>query len=611
MPILDLDSEDSFYSAVDEVQRILPDFILPLPDKNVLQKFWSQEFKVLGTKFEDFLDSTYFINKMRFISVCINNGTKIYFVPPGCSKSVTCHYLKYFFDKSTSEMIKSKLTTLLKDVGCANELPHLGQYNVIHVDMKMFRTDDIYSCTTFSERLWLILSANILQSYPFLEIDKLPSSGNLEHFMIQAARMIKCKTGSKCVIIIDNVEIPVNWMISKSCKLNSEEKRKIAKQYLYVLHYLFADHQKGKNSYIFLSVMFGIHEMYGFRSLDIMKSDGCLNVENEEMAQHFLFTNSNLEQLLSSYPETSLNKEKLESLYGGLLGKFFTPSSVILSLHVFDNAHLFRSWRISSDIMINANGYLLTTLAYFLSPASANNVERPDWGGSYEQVLNNRSIAFAHFIRAGILTFEKLNNNTYRLKVPNYEIKNLIAGYLEREISIERHLSELDDIERALLNADAYLFETNINSLLESWSLNEFTRERDYHGVLHAFILCASGKKFHFSKSEQEGRGNRVTGKSGYYDLRFGSRDKTILYMCEIKLYKRKRGAKDESEDELKKIISKIKESAFTQIITRGYSSIKDVQKYKKVVHMAIVGHNKRIFVSVQESSNIILAQGV
>lgn len=341
------------------------------------------------------------------------------------------------------------------------------------------------------------------------------------------------------------------------------------------------------NAYLGYAMLTGIQRVAKENIFSGLNNLIVCTVNDHEYDQYFGFTKEETKELLTYY-HLEYNDQVKEMYDGYHMGSvdIYNPWSII---SYADRKKLMPYWlNTSSNSMIKKamehseasfksgyedliqNGYLDTEI----------NIET----SFYEQSSTNS--LWGLFVNAGYLTISKtidLENNEYRLRIPNKEVEREFKELTAYHLHVETQ--DLSDLHKAIKNKNRQLFIDSYEKLLlVNASYHDLINENSYQAPWPAVRMLLLGICL-YVKYEYEIISNREEGK-GRCDLILKSKKKTLpSYVIEVKYM-----SKDDYSDN-KEVLQQLAQDALNQIDKQRY----DIELTGEIIHIGLAHSGKDV----------------
>ena len=570
-------------------------------------------------------DGYYYIDKSMLIKDVIMDAKCVLMPRPRrFGKSLNMSMLKYFFQKPIKENRKAfpDYRYLFKGLKIAKDpcfKKHQGKYPVIY-----FSFLDI-KCNTFEETFekikQLIINeykkhiylrqGDFLNEYDKKDFDEIvkgkASKVMYEYSLTKLMEYLERYHNKQVIIIVDEYDTPINSLYVSYQKAKQELDDNDVKEEEGRLRKLMNQSKDDYNNIInftrnlfiaalkdnpnlskgILTGIFRISKESIFTGLNNLEVHSL--IDPHKMEDKFGFTEEEVHKMLDDY-NLSDKKEEVRDWYDG---------------YKFGKTEIYNPWSILEYIKNNEKGfkiYWANTSDNQLIKKTIKNAEE-DASVDLARIINkeevlkeiNEHVVFeemyqesgiwSFLVAAGYLKAEKINEDDYRLSVPNREIQKLY------EMVIKEWVKPTSEVTMHLLN---YLlqdqrekFEKGLRKRVEDiFSIYDIAKEkRDNESktperVYHAFMIGLLS----FIQDTHLIRSNRESGK-GRYDLMIMPIDKNKKgIIIEIKSI----GDEDDHEEEL--------EEALNQIEDKKYDQELKSQGVIDIVKLAIVFCGKQLW---------------
>ncbi len=495
---------------------------------------------------EDFKDiierNCYYVDKTKFIEELLLDGTqvKLFCRPRRFGKTLNMSTLRYFFDVRNGEENRKLFEGLyIENSPCFKEQ---GKYPVIFISMKGINSSN------FEEALNRIKKkvSNLYDNYKYMlnELDEFDSlkfknyitekidKSSLENSLLFLTKILFKYHNQKVIVLIDEYDSPI---LSAFEKGYYSEMRDFFKAF-------YGDVFK-TNEYLQMGVLTGIIRVTQAGIFSDLNNIENYTILKKSYSQHFGLLEREVEKALQDFG-IEYKLDEVKSWYDGynFAGtEVYNPLSI---LKYIKEKELEPYWINTSgndlilNILANSDDSVLKDLEKLFNERELEtpiNLEL-DVGRSLID-----SDIWSLMLSSGYLTIkEKIDRNTYIIKIPNEEIKTFFKDSFIRMVF--RGTKYVEQVKKALLTKDLELFENAFQQLvLESISFynttlngkeKNSTQEVPYQMFMLGFLTSVRDK-FFVTPEQESGLGRA--------DILLEPKNRNgVGYILEIKAGKKK-----------------------------------------------------------------------
>jgi len=526
---------------------------------------------------EDF----YYFDKTKFIDEIIQDGAqvKLFTRPRRFGKTLNMSMLKYFFDIKEAEKNKK----LFKDlyIEKTESFKEQGQYPVIFLSLKDLKATtweemqkDIKSTVArlFSEYKYLLKDLDKFDTITFENvIMKNIELENLKEILKFLTKILYEKYSKKVVILIDEYDSP---LVSAYTNGYYEKVKNFFKTfYSTVLK---------DNTYLQMGILTGIIRVIKAGIFSDLNNLRTYTILSDDYTDIYGLTEEEVEKSLKDYGiEAEISKVK--DWYDGYKfgdSEAYNPWSI---LNFLQDKELRAYWVDTSgnDLINNVlkmtNKNIITALERLFNGDGLK--QNLSGTSDLSKILSDDEI-WELLLFSGYLTVEeKINQDSYILRLPNKEVKSLF-----RKTFIETYIargSKLSFLMESLIENKIEDYEENLQEiLLTSVSYNDTKKgnEAFYHGLIMGMGLYLEGE--YITKSN-------IESGLGRYDFLIEPKNKSKrAFIMEFK-----------STDSVEKL-EEVSKEALKQIIDKKYDISLKQNGIKEITFIGIAFCGKQIKIS-------------
>ena len=526
---------------------------------------------------EDF----YYFDKTKFIDEIIQDGAqvKLFTRPRRFGKTLNMSMLKYFFDIKEAEKNKK----LFKDlyIEKTESFKEQGQYPVIFLSLKDLKATtweemqkDIKSTVArlFSEYKYLLKDLDKFDTITFENvIMKNIELENLKEILKFLTKILYEKYSKKVVILIDEYDSP---LVSAYTNGYYEKVKNFFKTfYSTVLK---------DNTYLQMGILTGIIRVIKAGIFSDLNNLRTYTILSDDYTDIYGLTEEEVEKSLKDYGiEAEISKVK--DWYDGYKfgdSEVYNPWSI---LNFLQDKELRAYWVDTSgnDLINNVlkitNKNIITALERLFNGDGLK--QNLSGTSDLSKILSDDEI-WELLLFSGYLTVEeKINQDSYILRLPNKEVKSLF-----RKTFIETYIargSKLSFLMESLIENKIEDYEENLQEiLLTSVSYNDTKKgnEAFYHGLIMGMGLYLEGE--YITKSN-------IESGLGRYDFLIEPKNKSKrAFIMEFK-----------STDSVQKL-EEVSKEALQQIEDKKYDISLKQNGIKEITYIGIAFCGKQIKIS-------------
>lgn len=532
--------------------------------------------------------NNYYIDKTLYIKHIIDNQSKVILVtrPRRFGKTLNMSTLRYFFDCEKKDT--SKLFEGLKIMEQGEKYTSkLGAYPCIYITLKDVRGSNLEEMMLlFQTELneLFIDHANLLKSEKIFDVEKemfntiLNLKGNkiqLQGAIKLLSRMLYREYEKPVMLFLDEYDVPLqNGYVQGFYDEAIDFFRTF-----YVM--TFKD-----NKYVEKSILTGVS---GAATESIFSGANNFNVYtilDNDFSEDFGITEQEMEKIIQDF-NIQDDKEEIKKWYDGYkIGDtegIYNPWSI---LNYLTDRKLMPYW-------VNTSSNDLIKLILKNSSTIKEKIEALLRGEeiivpiNFETIIvgieQNEDNIWGLLLGTGYLITEVVNlaESVYKVKLPNYEIKNLFEGIIRDWFSNKVIGNDLRSILNDLVTLNLYEFERKfivlVRQMFSFMDVGENTAENFYHAFVLGMLVGL--KDTYYVNS------NRESG-FGRYDIMLEPKDKNgNSFVIEFKVLD------DLSENTIEQTI----ENAKKQIIDKKYEENLIERGFKNITKMVFAFNGKDV----------------
>ena len=527
--------------------------------------------KGIGVGIEDFRkiirEDCYYFDKTNYIEELLKDKTviKLFTRPRRFGKTLNMSTLKYFFDIKNAEENRK----LFKDlyIEKSEYFKEQGQYPVIFITLKDFKKN------TWEEMNFEIkeLLRNLYDEFNFIrdtlsisdlrEFDKIwlkEEDANYDSSLLNLTKYLYNYYKKEVVLLIDEYDSP---LITANQRGYYKDSINFFRNFLSLA--------LKTNSYLKIGVLTGIVQVAKEGIFSGLNNVRTYNILGDKFETFFGLSEEEVEEALK-YFEMTYEIEEVKRWYDGYKfgnSEVYNPWSIINYLadrglqtywvNTSDNALIYDNLRNSTVDVFNNLQTLFEgkEIKKEISPFFTFE-ELSKFDGIWQLMAYNGYLKIS----------EKLSNDEYMLKIPNYEIQTFFKkGFIDKFLVSGNYFNPMMD---ALLDGDIEEFERRLqNIFLVNTSFYDLKGEKVYHSLFLGMLIWLR------DKYEVKSNGERGHGR---YDAMLIPLDKIKpAYVFEFKVSKTIKGLNAKAEEALEQIKEKqydagLKEKGISKIYRIG-----------------------------------------
>jgi len=527
--------------------------------------------KGIGVGIEDFRkiirEGCYYFDKTNYIEELLKDKTviKLFTRPRRFGKTLNMSTLKYFFDIKNAEENRK----LFKDlyIEKSEYFKEQGQYPVIFITLKDFKKN------TWEEMNFEIkeLLRNLYDEFNFIrdtlsisdlrEFDKIwlkEEDANYDSSLLNLTKYLYNYYKKEVVLLIDEYDSP---LITANQRGYYKDSINFFRNFLSLA--------LKTNSYLKMGVLTGIVQVAKEGIFSGLNNVITYNILGNDFETFFGLSEKEVENSLK-YFELEYEIEEVKKWYDGYKfgnSEVYNPWSIINYLRTKE---LQAYWVNTSDNALIYDSLKNSTVDVF------NNLQTLFEGKeikkeispffTFEELSKFDGIWQLMVYNGYLKINEKLSNDEYMIKIPNYEIQTFFKkGFIDKFLVSGNYFNPMMD---ALLDGDIEEFERRLqNIFLVNTSFYDLKGEKVYHSLFLGMLIWLR------DKYEVKSNGERGHGR---YDAMLIPLDKVKLaYVFEFKVSKTIKGLTAKAEEALEQIKEKqydagLKEKGISKIYRIG-----------------------------------------
>ena len=527
--------------------------------------------KGIGVGIEDFREvireDCYYFDKTNYIEELIKDKTKIklFTRPRRFGKTLNMSTLKYFFDVKNAEENRK----LFKDlyIEKSEYFKEQGQYPVIFITLKDLKKN------TWKEMNFEIkeLLRNLYDEFNFIrdtlsisdlrEFDKIwlkEEDANYDSSLLNLTKYLYNYYKKEVVLLIDEYDSP---LITANQRGYYKDSINFFRNFLSLA--------LKTNSYLKMGVLTGIVQVAKEGIFSGLNNVITYNILGNDFETFFGLSEEEVENSLK-YFELEYEIEEIKKWYDGYKfgnSEVYNPWSIINYLRTKE---LQAYWVNTSDNALIYDNLKNSTVDVF------NNLQTLFEGKeikkeispffTFEELSKFDGIWQLMVYNGYLKISEKISNDEYMIKIPNYEIQTFFKkGFIDKFLVSGNYFNPMMD---ALLDGDIEEFERRLqNIFLVNTSFYDLKGEKVYHSLFLGMLIWLR------DKYEVKSNGERGHGR---YDAMLIPLDKVKpAYIFEFKVSKTIKGLNAKAEEALEQIKEKqydvgLKDLGITKIYRIG-----------------------------------------
>ncbi len=555
------------------------------------------------SNFKDIISNNgYFVDKTLLIKEFVDNGDKVVILPRPrrFGKTLNLSMIEHFFDvrKPDSVGLFSEYKISEDKAFCEQ---HQNRYPVVNITLKNVKGRNWEEC--FQEMIQSI--SDLYNNHRFLlESDKLEefdknvivkiirqeaTETNYRHSLKNLSKYLTTHFGQKTIVLVDEYDAPI--IAGYSSGYYDE---------VFMFMQGFLGNAFKGNDALEKGLITGILRIARESLFSEFNNPGVYTITSRYFSEHFGFTE----------PET-----KMALNYFGLQDSFEKVKYWYDGYQFGDTKQIYNPWSIVNYIANHSDGFRPYWVNTGSDPLIKKRITEPGVDQTYDDLQKlisgealkktidenfvfsdlegNKRLLWTLLTFSGYLTpVEKIDYETYMLRVPNFEIKtifkNIIINWLEDENKVQKELLELTT--QHLINNRIPQFEKGFRRIIGD-TFSYFDTRGMAENVYQAYflgMLAIIGDDYII-------RSNRESG-DGRYDILLIPHDKTKYgIVIEIKQVP-KRSPKEKEADFHKRINTALKKAS-DQIEQNEYYKELLAHNIKNIIKLPVVFAGKEPFV--------------
>ena len=509
--------------------------------------------KGIGVGIEDFKkiieEDCYYFDKTNYIEELLKDRTeiKLFTRPRRFGKTLNMTTLKYFFDVKNAEENRK----LFKDlyIEKSEYFKEQGQYPVIFITMKdlkkntweqmNFAAKSLIS-NLYNEFEFIREKLNEIEKEKFYKIWSKSEDGDYDNSLRLLSEYLYNYYQKKVVLLIDEYDNP----------LIVANQNGYYKEAINFYRNLYSSALK-TNSNLKMGVLTGIVQVAKEGIFSGLNNVITYNILGNDFETFFGLSEEEVEEALK-YFEMTYEIEEVKKWYDGYKfgnSEVYNPWSIINYLRTKE---LQAYWVNTSDNALIYDNLKNSTVDVF------NNLQTLFEGKeikkeispffTFEELSKFDGIWQLMVYNGYLKVNEKLSNDEYMIKIPNYEIQTFFKkGFIDKFLVSGNYFNPMMD---ALLDGDIEEFERRLqNIFLVNTSFYDLKGEKVYHSLFLGMLIWLR------DKYEVKSNGERGHGR---YDAMLVPLDKIKpAYLFEFKVSKTIKGLNAKAEDALTQIKEK------------------------------------------------------
>ena len=509
--------------------------------------------KGIGVGIEDFREiireDCYYFDKTNYIEEILKDKTKIklFTRPRRFGKTLNMSTLKYFFDVRNSEENRKLFKNLY--IEKSEYFKEQGQYPVIFITMKdlkkntweqmNFAAKSLIS-NLYNEFEYIREKLNEIEKEKFYKIWSKSEDGDYDNSLRLLSEYLYNYYQKEVILLIDEYDNP----------LIVANQNGYYKEAINFYRNLYSSALK-TNPYLKMGVLTGIVQVAKEGIFSELNNVITYNILKDKFETFFGLSEEEVEEALK-YFEMTYEIEEVKRWYDGYKfgnSEVYNPWSVI---NYLSDRGLQAYWVNTSDNALIYDNLKNSTVDVF------NNLQTLFEGKeikkeispffTFEELSKFDGIWQLMVYNGYLKISEKLSNDEYMLKIPNYEIQTFFKkGFIDKFLVSGNYFNPMMD---ALLDGDIEEFERRLqNIFLVNTSFYDLKGEKVYHSLFLGMLIWLR------DKYEVKSNGERGHGR---YDAMLVPLDKVKpAYLFEFKVSKTIKGLNAKAEEALTQIKEK------------------------------------------------------
>ena len=509
--------------------------------------------KGIGVGIEDFREiireDCYYFDKTNYIEEILKDKTKIklFTRPRRFGKTLNMSTLKYFFDVRNSEENRKLFKNLY--IEKSEYFKEQGQYPVIFITMKdlkkntweqmNFAVKSLIS-NLYNEFEYIREKLNEIEKEKFYKIWSKSEDGDYDNSLRLLSEYLYNYYQKEVILLIDEYDNP----------LIVANQNGYYKEAINFYRNLYSSALK-TNPYLKMGVLTGIVQVAKEGIFSGLNNVITYNILKDKFETFFGLSEEEVEEALK-YFEMTYEIEEVKRWYDGYKfgnSEVYNPWSII---NYLSDRGLQAYWVNTSDNALIYDNLKNSTVDVF------NNLQTLFEGKeikkeispffTFEELSKFDGIWQLMVYNGYLKISEKLSNDEYMLKIPNYEIQTFFKkGFIDKFLVSGNYFNPMMD---ALLDGDIEEFERRLqNIFLVNTSFYDLKGEKVYHSLFLGMLIWLR------DKYEVKSNGERGHGR---YDAMLVPLDKVKpAYLFEFKVSKTIKGLNAKAEEALTQIKEK------------------------------------------------------
>ena len=517
----------------------------------------------------------YYVDKSLFIKEIIKSGAQamLFTRPRRFGKTLNLSMLRYFFDlqhpenKELFNGLKISEDQDLMDTYCC-------QYPVIFLTFKDVKYDNWKATLTkiktiianlFVEHYYLFRSNKLadFEKQDFDDIVRKKADPVLyENSLIFLSELLYRYHNKQVIILIDEYDTPIHQGYDK--------------YYNQVVSFMrnFLSAGLKDNSYLYKAVVTGILRVSKESIFSGLNNIAVYSILNHQFDDKFGFTENEVKQLLQYYGKDTFFEQVKDWYNGYCIGdqtEMYNPWSVLN--FAADTKSEFRSYWTQTS----TNALIKHEIRKHESEEIRSDIKTLLEGGTvakdivenfvFSDLETDKDLLWTLMLFSGYLTFtERVWHSTYRLRIPNYEVKTVfqetVVDWIKNELRIQKSL--LDETLQALIQGRLSDFEQGFRKVMQdTFSYYDTQKFNEY--VFHAYLLgllAILGDYYEIKSNRESGEGR--------YDILLVPREQGFKGIV-IEIKRTDRQGDKESDEEFNERVEKLLREGLEQLERREY----------------------------------------
>ncbi len=493
--------------------------------------------------------------------------------PRRFGKTLNLSMLRYFFDlqhpenKELFNGLKISEDQDLMDTYCC-------QYPVIFLSFKDVKYETWEECyqqliimiaELFSEYEYLLDSDVISENDKklFKQVtDRQAWAADYQNSLIFLSELLYRYHNKQVIILIDEYDTPIHQGYDKYYN-----------QVVSFMRNLLSAGLKD-NSYLYKAVVTGILRVSKESIFSGLNNIAVYSILNHQFDDKFGFTENEVKQLLQYYGKDTFFEQVKDWYNGYCIGdqtEMYNPWSVLN--FAADTKSEFRSYWTQTS----TNALIKHEIRKHESEEIRSDIKTLLEGGTvakdivenfvFSDLETDKDLLWTLMLFSGYLTFtERVWHSTYRLRIPNYEVKTVfqetVVDWIKNELRIQKSL--LDETLQALIQGRLSDFEQGFRKVMQdTFSYYDTQKFNEY--VFHAYLLgllAILGDYYEIKSNRESGEGR--------YDILLVPREQGFKGIV-IEIKRTDRQGDKESDEEFNERVEKLLREGLEQLERREY----------------------------------------